>query len=379
MIDLAHQRAVLRDAHDFYRRHLRGSWVPDYLAQRGLAAQLTPAQLGYAPNTWSACVDHLRRTGHDDATLVAAGLARESSVGTLIDALRDRLVVPVSDLDNHLVGFTARASADADPDTTPKWVNTATTDLFHKSQLLYALGEDRAALARGALPVIVEGAMDRLAVREVSGHVQVVGVAPLGTALTERHVDTLTDLIGAHRPLAVCFDSDTAGRRATLAAWDLLKTSRGPAAGALLHVQLPAGHDPADLVQRGRGDELRRQLMRPAPLANVVADIVIDQAGPLDHVGKQLALTRDLVRDVHHLHKAGISGYLAHIGQRLALDHHTVTREALNALGSTDEEGDLARITSAATPAPTHLDLAAARRLATAGRVGAALTQERDR
>lgn len=63
--------------------------------------------------------------------------------------------------------------------------------------------------------------MDRLAVREASGHVSVVGLAPLGTALTEHHVDTLTDLIGLHRPIAVAFDPDPAGQQATLAAWEL--------------------------------------------------------------------------------------------------------------------------------------------------------------
>lgn len=328
--------AALTAAQGFFQRHLRGSWVPDYLAGRGLGDQLGPARIGYAPAAWDALTASLRRDGHDLAVLQEAGLTRISSTGSPIDVFRDRMTFPVVDADNTLVGFTARANPSSDQESA-KYLNSPASAHFHKAELLYALGEDAHQLRRGATPILVEGAMDRLAIRHAAGPVNLVGLASLGTAFTDQHIALLHDVVGRHRPLVVAFDPDDAGRRATVAAWEKLTAARSPTDGALLCVHLPDG-DPAGYVETGRAADLRSALMRPVPLAHTVADIKLDAAGSLDHAARHVQVARSLAHEAVHLHPSQVSSYVAHLAHALGMPHEDVTSLALEEIGAADDE-----------------------------------------
>ena len=157
-------RRILADAHAFYTGQLAGSWAPGYVHARGItAAAIQDWHIGYAPAGWTTLTSHLRRLGHHDDAIQAAGLATRSSRGTLIDRFRDRIMLPVHDTVGMLAGFTGRAPPDAGPDT-PKYLNSPQTATYQKSHLLFGLYQARPDLARGAIPVIVEGAFDAIAV-----------------------------------------------------------------------------------------------------------------------------------------------------------------------------------------------------------------------
>ena len=176
-------RRILADAHAFYTGQLAGSWAPGYLHARGITADaIQHWHIGYAPAGWTALTSHLRRLGHHDDAIQAAGLATCSSRGTLIDRFRDRIMLPVHDAAGMLAGFTGRAHPDAGPDT-PKYLNSPETATYKKSHLLFGLYQARPDLARGATPVIVEGAFDAIAISIADpGHH--AALAPCGTALT---------------------------------------------------------------------------------------------------------------------------------------------------------------------------------------------------
>src|ERR1039457_4522154 len=110
------QGRVLLDAERFYLGHLNCSWVPGYLESRAFG-QATAAQwrIGYAPAGWTALMSHLRSAGHDDPAIEAAGLARRSSRGTLIDHFRDRVMLAIRAEDGTIAGFIGRALPDAGP------------------------------------------------------------------------------------------------------------------------------------------------------------------------------------------------------------------------------------------------------------------------
>ena len=81
----------------FYGSQLARSWVPAYLAERGISdATSRRWHIGYAPGGWTALTGHLHALGHDDDAIQAAGLARISSRGTLIDHFRHRVRRPRS-------------------------------------------------------------------------------------------------------------------------------------------------------------------------------------------------------------------------------------------------------------------------------------------
>jgi DNA primase len=90
---------------------LRGSWVPDYLAGCGLDAVLLPSspwRVGYAPATWTALTDHLRRQGYASEVLQASGLVMVGRDGHLYDRFRDRLMIPLRDEDGQAIAFIGR-------------------------------------------------------------------------------------------------------------------------------------------------------------------------------------------------------------------------------------------------------------------------------
>lgn len=112
----------------YYSEQLPTSWAFGYLHQR--LGDPTHAPLaGYAPRAWTALTDHLRQQlAATDEELLAAGLARVSRRGTLIDTFRDRLILPLTDT-HGIVGFVARRNPtrDDDPAAGPKYLNTDTS------------------------------------------------------------------------------------------------------------------------------------------------------------------------------------------------------------------------------------------------------------
>jgi len=168
---------VLDDALQFYDSQLTSSWVPAYLAERGIDdATSRHWHIGYAPGGWTALTDHLRALGHHDDAIQAAGLARISSRGTLIDHFRDRVMLPVHDERGNIAGFLGRARPGTGPQI-PKYLNSPETSSYRKGSLLFGLHQARDLLARGATPVIVEGPFDAIAVT-VADPGRHVGLAP---------------------------------------------------------------------------------------------------------------------------------------------------------------------------------------------------------
>ena len=131
------------------------------------------------------------RAGYTDQEILAAGLARHSSRGGLIDFFHNRAVLPITrPQDGAVVAFIGRKHPDDTNDRAPKYLNSPTTMVFRKSDLPFGLTPQQVAVLRaGADLVIVEGPMDALAVNVARP--DLVAVAPLGTALTPGHLTTL--------------------------------------------------------------------------------------------------------------------------------------------------------------------------------------------
>lgn len=278
---LAHINEI---AAQFYETRFPDSWAHDYLLDRlhiDLAGD-PGYRPGYAPDSWTSLVGHLRRQGVTDHEMILAGVAKQASTGNLIDRFRNRVVFPITH-DGQILGFIARRHPDADETAGPKYLNTPETPLFHKGAQLYGHAP---SLLRGGRPVLVEGPIDAIAVT-VATRGEYVGVAALGTALTReqaRQLRRYTDL-----PI-VATDNDKAGQAAAERDfWILTEITDDP-----LHVALPEGSDPADLVAEQRSQELIAQLRRSRPLSSVVlANAITDetQAGSLDGAIRVIAAT----------------------------------------------------------------------------------------
>ena len=232
---------VLDVARDFYAGQLAGSWAPEYLDSRGIgAAAVAEWEIGYAPAKWTALTDHLRGLGYGDDEIQAAGLAKVSSRGTLIDLFRDRVMLPVRDEHGEIAGFIGRLHPARESPDVGKYLNSPASALYKKGSLLFGLHQGRAALARGAMPVIVEGPFDALAVT-LADPARHVGLAPCGTALTTEQAGLLSRTAGLPRTgVLVAFDADTAGRNADVRAYGLLRTHTSKLQAARLNAKDPA-------------------------------------------------------------------------------------------------------------------------------------------
>jgi DNA primase len=314
----------------FYRSLLPGSWVPGYLARRGFGAAIQQHwQAGYAPAEWDALTRHLRAGGYPDTLIEAAGLARRSRPGALIDTFRDRAMLPIRSSEGTIVAFIGRASEHAGP-RVPKYLNSPSTGLYAKSEVLFGLWEARSALASGARPVIVEGPFDAIAVTTACPG-RNVGVAPCGAVLTAQQVAALNRATDLHAAgVLVAFDSDQAGRRATINAYHLLSPLTGNAVAAVL----PPRQDPAQILHDHGPVALAGMLAsHTRPLADLVIDAEVGLWSRwLRHPEGQISALRAAAPLIAAMPPALVARQVALLAGRLGLDHAIVTEAVTDAL-----------------------------------------------
>ena len=277
ILDLTQQAAA------FYQEQYVGSGAAAYMRER-LGNDLTDHPtivVGHAP-AGSRLVQHLRRHGATDQELIDAGLAKPAQGGGVIDVFRDRLVLGIHNLDGDLVGFVGRARPGADP-RVPKYLNTPTTRAFHKSEVLFGLPEYQDLVAQGADLVRVEGPFDALAITLGTGG-KAVGVAPLGTALTEQQAHAIANQ-GARVWEAT--DTDAAGQAAAARDHELLVRHGITAYDfPLLSPDGQPVKDPAELLARpGGADALQKPLIlgdaAPTLAGKLLVGMVRDHADDL--------------------------------------------------------------------------------------------------
>ncbi|MGZ2361517.1 toprim domain-containing protein [Streptomyces sp. 372A] len=247
--------AANRAAAQLFAEHLRSDPHAElsrtYLAdERQLPAEVQQEwHLGYAPSDrgagrWDVLTRELMAQGFSADELLHAGLAATSRRGTLIDTFTDRIMFPIHDENQDIVGFSGRrvdrpgeTDEEAKERGGPKYLNTSNdADLFNKSDLVFGLHHpaQAEALASSSGPrVSVEGYLDVIAVARAAATLPieqrpVVG-APMGTAFTERQLTLLRGLDTDNpRPHIAFLDADESGRKVLLAKGDLLVKAAGP-------------------------------------------------------------------------------------------------------------------------------------------------------
>lgn len=220
----------------------------EYLSERGLQeATLREFRVGYAPSAWDTVLNASRRAGFGNRELWEAGLAQKSERGGIYDRFRSQIIFPLADARGRVRGFAGRTLGD---DMRPKYINSPENDIFHKGRTLFGADLARTAAAKAGHVVAAEGYTDVIAMHQV-GLRGCVGI--MGTALTAEQISELARLAPEVR---LALDADNAGKDAMLRAARIAQGRNPPL--RLRVVALPAGEDPADLVQRTGGEEIKR-------------------------------------------------------------------------------------------------------------------------
>ena len=262
------QQAILDDAATVFSTQLAGSWGAAYLLSRGITPSTAREwHFGYAAAGWTGLTNHLLAAGYAEEEIEAAGLARRSSRGTLIDQFRDRVMLPVRTADGQIAGFIGRSRPGSGPGV-PKYLNSPETSHYKKSDLLFGLHEARGALNAGATPVLVEGPFDAIAVT-TAGEGHLAGLAPCGTALTHNQAALLASSCDlAQTGALVAFDDDPAGVKAAMRAYRILRPFT-----AIMRQPVLAGRDPAQILEQEGPRGLRTVLTaETVPLLSVIVD-----------------------------------------------------------------------------------------------------------
>jgi DNA primase len=237
-----------------------------FLAERGFDRQVAlDFGCGFAPGGWDALTRHLRGAGFTQNELVTAGLAKESSRGTLIDRFHRRLVWPIRDITGDVIGFGARKLMDDDPG--PKYLNTPETPLYKKSTVLYGIERAKRDIAKRHQAVVVEGYTDVMACH-LAG--VTTAVASCGTAFGGEHISVLRRLLmdqdEFRGEVVYTFDGDAAGQAAAMKTF---KEDQRFVAQTFVAVE-SEGRDPCELRQEHGDAAVRDLIARRSPLIEFV-------------------------------------------------------------------------------------------------------------
>lgn len=230
--------SLLDQAASYYTRCLResplGSAGRKYLLDRGFNEEVTSEfRLGFSPVSETALLNAAGKKGYTAEELATAGLVtrRGSSVK---DRFCGRLMFPISDHRGRVLGFGARVLDNG----MPKYVNSPESGIYHKGNIVFGLGNARRYITKEDRVYVVEGYTDVMALHQ-AGIKNVV--ASMGTALTGFQ---LREISRFTKNVYLAFDADAAGQKAMLRA---LKSAKELSI-TLRVVQMPSGHDPADLA-----------------------------------------------------------------------------------------------------------------------------------
>ncbi len=213
-----------------------------YLHRRGVDDKtIRRFGLGVSAEDWQGLAVHLMDKGYKEDILLAAGLIGKKN-DRVYDAFRNRLMFPIINNRDQVVGFGGRVMGEGEP----KYLNTSDTPVFNKRMGVYALNIAKRARGLSTL-YLVEGYMDVIALHQkgVPG-----AVATLGTALTKDQCRLLARFASR---ITVCYDGDSAGRKAALRALELLDDFDIE----VRVIALPADMDPDEYIGKyGREDFL---------------------------------------------------------------------------------------------------------------------------
>ncbi|MBD2202155.1 DNA primase [Calothrix sp. FACHB-1219] len=255
---------VLASTAQFYQHALRQSAdqkALQYLKSDRLLKEETIQQfgLGYAPAGWETLYRYLVDSKHYPVQLVEkAGLIKPRKEGNgYYDVFRDRLMIPIRDIQGRVIAFGGRTLTDEQP----KYLNSPETELFSKGKTLFALDQAKSGISQFDQAVVVEGYFDAIALHAAGIN---NAVASLGTALSLEQVKLVLRYTES-KQLVLNFDADKAGNNAANRAIGEIAELAYMGEVQLKILNIPDGKD-ADEYLHSHSPEDYRQLLSDAPL-----------------------------------------------------------------------------------------------------------------
>ena len=222
-----------------------GTHALEYLTNRGLTEDtINRFGLGFADVYRDDLYKYLKNKGYKDEEMKNSGLIRFDEKYGASDQFWNRVMYPIVDTNNRVIGFGGRVMGDGKP----KYINTQETPVFDKSRNLYGLNFAKKSKRPGI--IFCEGYMDVISMHQAGFD---NAVASLGTALTPGQVNLIkryTDRV------YLAYDSDEAGTKAALRALGIMREFEMPARV----ISLKPYKDPDELIQAEGTESFERRI-----------------------------------------------------------------------------------------------------------------------
>lgn len=277
----------------FYKNLLTTKAPQDYLLKRGLRSNIVNTfMLGYAKDSWDDLLTFAKSKNINEDDLFELGLIAKSKNGKFYDKYRNRIIFPIIDTYGRIIGFGGRSI----DNTMPKYLNSPESDVFKKRFNLYGLNIFKKQSKRDL--ILVEGYMDVIALNNNGID---LAVASLGTALTveqaklaKRYADNIY----------MCYDSDSAGIKATKRAIEIFKEAE---IGVSI-IQLGEGLDPDEYVKKYGKEAFENKINEAVDEYNYTYEQILDgysQASDNEKleklnqfIGFLASINQDLTREI---------------------------------------------------------------------------------
>lgn len=274
-------------ATDFYHTNLLTSPEAQsgraYLKKRGISKETAYRfKLGFAAPGWETLLTHFKSQGTTLTEIEKSGLCVAREEGGYYDRFRNRIIFPITDIKDRVVGFGARVL----DNTLPKYINSPETAIYTKGKNLFGLNLTKDAIRTQDQVIVVEGYLDMIVPFE-AGIKNIV--ASLGTALTTDQIKLIKRFTNN---IIMLYDADLAGELATLRALELLIKEDMNVRIA----QLPEGEDPDSCVRKHGNDAFLKMSTDAKPIFDykfdlLVARIKTDTAAGKDRIVREILPT----------------------------------------------------------------------------------------
>jgi DNA primase len=233
--------------------------VKKYAHGRGLTQEiLSTFKIGYS-GEYGLNVSLF--SGFNQKELIESGVFfHDEKNNKLIDRFKNRLIFPIFDYNNKVIGFGGRALSQ---NYLAKYINSPETEFFKKGFNLYNLNNAKNENKQSGNVFVVEGYMDAISLYQ-AGFKNVV--ATLGTAMTESHLNLVWRYF--NDPV-VCFDGDRSGQNAAHKISEKLIAYMKPNY-SLSFLILPNGFDPDSFVRKNGRNNFESLLDQKIDIGNFI-------------------------------------------------------------------------------------------------------------
>ena len=284
-----------------------------YLNGRGISQEIISSfSIGYALDSFTSLLSNLGRHGYKGEELLAAGLVAEGRQ-QLYDKFRNRVMIPIKDPKGKIVGFGGRVL----DNSTPKYLNTAETEWFNKRRLLFAMDVAYKAIRSSRQAIVVEGYMDAISLH-AAGISNVV--ASMGTAFAAEQAKLLKRVADE---VVFCYDSDSAGRMASVRAVSIARTE-----GLKVRIAgVPEGKDPDEYVRRYGKEAFLKVLSEAREGIDFQIEETILQSDVSNLAGKVDAVSNILPFLLECKSEIEAAEHMRRLAQRLTIDEGLIVEE----------------------------------------------------